>query len=647
MLVGVALAGLGRIEAADGITPEAAADFAWFSTLGFPDVRGCPVAHVDRGGPTHWMEQKMPESFEDDFLLRHGEDESFAVLTPELFTLEFKTSPATADQYRVGYETRPLAEAAEDYLRALEKKPNDREAVFRRGFGQQLTERAQIFVWAWACERTGLEEQAGRLYARAVAMPTLSARTEEPADFHGRLERDLGYVMIWRATLDFGNVTVPRPQLLAEFERIAKNYPDAEYADRARQTADELRRMVAEDAAHAAKTVESLDSLPPEERTAELIFRLRDQHGEQLSQPGSCNIFTEEETGEMLGKRNELTPAKQLVALGYAAVPPLIAALDDKAFSRSVGYWRNFTYSHYVLTVGDCAEQILDRIAGKQFFHGTTTSSYMGKDEQTKAVKAAVEAWWKTAQGKGERQTLIDTVSAGTEDGSRDARWLLKKYPDAGVGPLIEGAKRAEGWTRGQYVRAIGAVSGDEALAFLREEMREGPFLGARVFAAQAVARHGHGAEAVAAMIAAWKQLRPSLEGKAPEIDSRSPSDKEAFDWLVRFLAGSGSVEAVQALGHDLGECRVSVRLAVIRTFEPDVAKVDTETGEGAGAKGSGLGLDASEKVEDAVEALLAAELEDKPTLVKDREKTSGKEVGTGSVGEAAANVLTHRFPDR
>jgi hypothetical protein len=159
---------------------------------------------------------------------------------------------------------------------------------------------------------------------------------------------------------------------------IPANYPHSEYCERARQTAAVLKRMIAEDEAHAKAGTIEFDTLS-NDQVRELIFRLRDQNGHQFSQPGSCDIFE-----DWHGNTN--TPAHQLVRLSYAAVPQLIAALNSDTLTRSVGYWRDFTFSHNVLTVGDCCEAILQRITGKSFFVATTTSSYMTKDGKASTV---------------------------------------------------------------------------------------------------------------------------------------------------------------------------------------------------------------------------------------------------------------------
>ena len=69
--------------------------------------------------------------------------------------------------------------------------------------------------------------------------------------------------------------------------------------------------MITEDKAHAARAPKEgeFDKLPKKEQIAELIFQLRDQNGQQWSQPGACDIF--------LDLRGEASPASRLVAMGY------------------------------------------------------------------------------------------------------------------------------------------------------------------------------------------------------------------------------------------------------------------------------------------------------------------------------------------
>lgn len=88
------------------------------------------------------------------------------------------------------------------------------------------------------------------------------------------------------------------------------------------------------------------------------------------------------------------SPALRLANKGYAAVPQLIEALDDDRLTRSVECWRSFVYSHKILRVSDCAEQILKRIAGRSFYDGT------GRKSRAEVVKEKASAWYAEEQRK-------------------------------------------------------------------------------------------------------------------------------------------------------------------------------------------------------------------------------------------------------
>jgi len=148
-----------------------------------------------------------------------------------------------------------------------------------------------------------------------------------------------------------------------------------------------LKRMIQDDAEHAAKASKPWDKMTTDERVAELTFRLRDQNGMQMGQPGGCDIF-ENRTGKTD------TAAHQLVAIGFDAVPQLIAALDDQGLSRSVTYGRDFFFSHRVLTVGDCAQAILGRIAGRQFSPRFVPSGSGTGGGIVASTKQQVDEWW-------------------------------------------------------------------------------------------------------------------------------------------------------------------------------------------------------------------------------------------------------------
>ena len=531
--------------AAGSLTPASKADFEWFSTLGFPDVKDAPFVRVATGGWSQSGGDPPQGQYALAFLLSTN-GSTFSTLDMDLFQRTFTESAAGTEEYkRVGYEKIGLKERAGMLLDYYEK-PHEQnvEADLWRRFGERVTERAQMFVLAWACWRQGMDDEAQRLYAVAQQIRKVTGQDDSSLSLRAKLEKDLGLSMMWKAVLDFGAPSISRKELLAEFQAIARNYPDSEYAARARDTAERLSKMIAEDEQHAKSPPKPLAELPMEQRIAELIFRLRDQNGQQWSQPGECDIF-------LVPNMDTNTPAHQLVNIGYPAVPQLIAALDNPAFTRSVGFHRNFYFSHTVLTVGDCAAAILSRIAGKSFYSRQSTSSYLSSDGDVAQARKDAQTWWAEFQQKGEKQTLIDATAAG--DDAPQAQLLCQRYPEAAPAALMRGVSASKNsWSRAALLRMLAPFSGSDVEDFLLHELREGPSLQARAAAASVLNDRGN-PEATKSMIQAWKDC-----GGKP-LDSESGAGE-----VMQYLAHCDSPEAIEILGTNFFQRPVGERLQLV-----------------------------------------------------------------------------------
>ena len=528
----------------NALTSQARKDFEWFSTLGFPDTKGCPYVRVATGEWSQSGDEPPQNRFVKAFLLATNAP-NFRVLTLDLFDRTFMQTNFEAKAYtRVGFEVLGLSNEVTEVLHVL-RNPPAKDDSWRR-FGEQLTERGEVFTLAWACWRNGLNSEAQQLYEQAQNMPSRRGRDETASNFRETLEKNLGHAMMWRAVVNFENTSVFRTELLAQFESIVSNYPHSEHLERAKQTVGILKRMVSEDEMHAKLALTNFNQLPMEQQVRELIFRLRDQNGHQFSQPGSCDIFE-----DWRGTTN--TPAHQLVKLGYAAVPQLIATLDDTTFSRSVGFHRNFYFSHTVLTVGDCAEAILQRITGKSFFESRSTYSYMSKDGETSAIRKAAESWWVEFQKKGEKQMLIEAITSPGPDAPAQAEILCRRYPEIAAATLIRGVQATtNSWIRTRLIEQVSKFDEPQVTNFLSREMLTALELQARVAAAYGLRDRGK-AEAVQAMIHEWANLAGS-----------KPHDDSGLEEVVHFLGSSDSVLAIQALGRDLRQRPVNTKWEVI-----------------------------------------------------------------------------------
>jgi hypothetical protein len=512
-LIGMLHAACGAEQ--NGLSPQARKDFEWFSNLSFPDTKSCPYVRVATGQWSQSGDEPPRNRFIKAFLLATNAS-SFRVLTLDLFDRTFTPTNSEAKPYTsIGFERLVLTNEVAETLRAL-RTPPAKDALWQR-FGEQLTQRGEVFTMAWACWRNGLDLDAQQLYEQTQKIPSRRNRDETTSTFREALEKELGHAMMWRAIVNFGDTSITRNQLFVQFESIVKNYPHSEHLERAKQTASVLKRMISEDEMHASPGRTNLNELTQQEQVRELIFRLRDQNGHQFSQPGWCDIFD-----DWVGATN--TPAHELVKLGYVAVPQLIAALGDPTFSRSVGYHRDFYFSHTVLTVGDCTQAILRRITGKSFFEPRSTFSYMSKDGEIAATRKASETWWADYQKKGEKQMLIDAISSPSQDSPAQAEMLCQRYPEVAAATLIRGAEATtNSWIRTQLVEQVSKLHDPPVADFLAREMLA-----------------------------------------APSLTWQKPHDDSGIEEVVHFLGSSDSVVAVEALGNDLRRRPVSTRLEVI-----------------------------------------------------------------------------------
>lgn len=161
-------------------------------------------------------------------------------------------------------------------------------------------------------------------------------------------------IAIWWTILQFGETEVPREKLRDYLARHLELFPDCKHAEEVKHHLDIIKRM--------------LDEKRPgdDAKVEQLIYDLRDLNLHQfMPSQGGLEVFGPESMRWNLRDDLPRSPpdaAEKLVACGYDAVPLLIDHIDDKTLTRSVGYWRDFTYSHHVLTVGECCKQILDKI---------------------------------------------------------------------------------------------------------------------------------------------------------------------------------------------------------------------------------------------------------------------------------------------
>ncbi len=218
--------------------------FAWFSTLGFPDVKDKKLVRVATGRWYQAGDDPPRNTYLRGFLIDEHDDR-FTVLTLSLSTETFqKTAADVVAHKRVSYEIIDLGTAA---AACLSPPAADGTSEARPLWDVGLPSRTGTFVLAWACWRNKLDKLAADLFDHAAKMPPgfgRDANKPPVRPLRQLVAEDLGGMEMWRAVVDFGDPAISRVQLSERFDRIVKNYPESEHFKRAKETAALLHQML-------------------------------------------------------------------------------------------------------------------------------------------------------------------------------------------------------------------------------------------------------------------------------------------------------------------------------------------------------------------------------------------------------------------
>lgn len=532
--------------------------FAWLDTLGFPDLAQRQFVQVkpqDLARPLAF--DRLPRGF----LLSENE-QTFTVFTLDLERITFQTAAAPrARTPSAGYQTLDLVQEVRTVLTRMSRPDYDR----RQGrFYRKTSDRAEAVLLARACLANGLGNVVHELVDQAAALR--GEQTGKPSGVDGlqlALTEDLGTTVIWLNTLALGDPAVSRAELLERFRSFSQKFAGTRHAPQADETAKILERMVKEDVEHEQRK-KPLSEMTMDERVAELIYQLRDQNGRQWKQPGGCEIFLDprDDQGLFMEIENVAegsgSPATQLLWIGFEAVPQLIEHLEDDTLTRSVGYGRDFRFSHEALRVRDCARAILHRISALPY------DGYF--------TPYKVETWWKEFQKKGEKQSLIEGVTAVTQNSTAQAWRLMKKHPDAALAAMITGAKKTDKpWIRTGFVELASQIPGDQSTAFLLSELQAGPDLRIRTSAAKALVLRKH-PDAIPALIREWEQLTEDPERAAK---GHIPDGSRQ---LINVMLNSENAAARQALEQGLEQRSKGLQQEVTQALQ--ARRLRTPTGK-------------------------------------------------------------------
>ncbi len=621
---------VGMVESQDrqagpgGLTVQDHEDFQWFDGLGYPDLRRRPFVWVATGGWSRSGNNPPVKSYLAGFLLTDTGKEFTVFGIDQVIHSFVKTPAGTAELEQVGYELFSLAEYTQAQLERLNRKQDDQDDRFARVFeptGGKLRSVNEAFVLARACAAQGEPALANELLNVA---PQLNSHFRdapiERRTLRQAVASEMAYMRTWRAVESFGDPKISRVELLEEFRHLVQHFPESEHHKLAESMVTLLEQMTAEDLAHAAKPPRAFEDLPREEQIAELVFQLRDQNGQQWSQPGECDIF--------LDPRGEASPAARLVAIGFDAVPALIEVLNDNRLTRSVGYHRHYYFSHHVLRVGDCAQAILSRIASRSFYIRTYTNAAMVKDGQADLVKREVEAWWQQIQEKGEKQVLIESVLRADGNALPQAHRLVERYPEVALDTIRQTLPQAKSkWLVERLIGLAAELEGEEVDEFLREQLAAAKDLIIRIAVAGELVRRGH--QDLLPLALTWWRNLDEQPGDTDTDPFFRPNPRSA---LAHLLLSMRQPEAIAALSENWFDDSVDGRLRIVEMLG-DHQRHNADDGD--------------EPALQAIEAVLVHALGDRAEREGMSGSRNGKHFSDPRIADFAAMTLVEQFPGR
>jgi|GEM_PF-3372450 len=185
-----------------------------------------------------------------------------------------------------------------------------------------------------------------------------------------------------------------RAVVAVRLREVAAQFPQADIVDLCLELAEQLDRMAQEDAAW--KEPPAPAALAGEAWTEWLLFHLRDARAKS---PG-----TREYPSVLAAARGEADPATALVALGTAAVPPLLRMLENRRPIRAFLHtWKGYS----VLRLQDAALEILNEILPRPTYDRGAAAAYLSQLERPDRKEFIEEIrWWAQASAGKSRDAL-------------------------------------------------------------------------------------------------------------------------------------------------------------------------------------------------------------------------------------------------
>lgn len=527
--------------------------YEWFDSLGYAEIVSGKFVEVDRRIVD--SQGETSDRLIDFGFLKGTKNGRFTVTNLSLWSNTYDIGVQRNRGNYAIYKSADLGAFAAKRLALFQKQPYP--GIFLPpSFGFSMVDTA--FILSRACEARGLHDSESQLYDWLASVPVDGSRKRSELEAVSKaLKSRFGQFELFRIFASFHDVTVSRPEILSRMRSFSKRFPDfasyganeARLAQFTNGSIEILEQMIKEDSEHAKRPVKNPDQLPVDEQVSELTYRLRDESGcEDMSQM----------LGFGLGLTDPKSTVSKLVAIGYPAVPKLLAMLDDRGFSRSTTSLQSnlMDATGLILRKGEIAAQTICQIARCTF---NRRPDYRGSAaENDNAFDIGMTAWWQKAQRLGEKRMLIDGIDRGGTDAVAMARRLVAAYPSDALAPIVSaiGAVK-ESWIRAELVSTLIPLKAPGVIDFMRDQMLHGHEIDSRRYGAMVVTKSDPEA-AFAALLDMWRQAISS-----PAETFRSG----AGDMLLEAMIASGRPAAIGAIAVSFESLSDSAKRQVISRF--------------------------------------------------------------------------------
>ena len=547
----LASCGLARFVGADPaveFAPDERALLAWYDSLGFPDVTKLPFVAMTNGN--HLVSPVPTPIVYAAFLL--AEDAGgFTVFTTELRRETYRRSPPDTPLYeRVGFVRANLSAEVADGVARMRAVPGPidwalafddaRLDPFLVHQYQSPNEAFRMVVLARACAGRGRADLARSLLD--LALRESNPREAKAAEAFGRfagVRADLADEAHGAMRARLADPAASLGEIRDDLRRFVAACPDHARAADARDDVAILTRMIAEE---AAPRPVATGGTP---RLEDPVFALRRISG-QLYLGGHSRRYVPG-TGDD-------EPLFAVVRVGLPAVPALLAAIDDRTFTRALlqyptGQWQ-YRPPKEPYRVEDAAIDALDAISDRAVRDADESgwSLHSREEPERRATRERIRAWARAVE-QGESARLAFDVERGTERSPAAAERLAKTDPGRALAAILRGVRAA---SRPAYaarlVETTSAIPGDAATAALLDLLAHDERLLLRIAAAEALLARGR-TDGVAPMVALWRD-----PARSEEVATR----------VAAFLVHSLDPTALRALARGLDAAPDALREEVV-----------------------------------------------------------------------------------